>query len=173
MSETLVSLYAAWRARSPALLAFGGDSAIELFSAVVVLQRFRTNVKQERAERRASRIAGALLFALAAYVAVTSARNLLGHSEPKPSLLGIAILIAAAVCMPLLAREKQRRLSSRDGQRSAQSGRSRIYSVRIFFADCLSGSSCEWRLASSVGGLGRGIGDSPTRTVGRARSPSR
>jgi divalent metal cation (Fe/Co/Zn/Cd) transporter len=104
----LVSLYAAWRARSSALLAFGGDSAIELFSAIVVLQRFRANGKQEHAERRASRIAGALLFALAAYVAVTSAWNLLGHSEPKPSLLGIAILIAAAVCMPLLAREKQR-----------------------------------------------------------------
>jgi hypothetical protein len=39
--EAAVSLFAAWRARSPALLAFGGDSAIELFSAVVVLWRFR------------------------------------------------------------------------------------------------------------------------------------
>ena len=36
----LVSLFAAWRARSPALLAFGGDSAIELFSAAVVLWSF-------------------------------------------------------------------------------------------------------------------------------------
>src|SRR6202035_387899 len=35
--EAAVSLFAAWRARSPALVAFGGDSAIELFSAVVVL----------------------------------------------------------------------------------------------------------------------------------------
>jgi transposase len=40
--EAVVSLLAAWRARSPALLAFGGDSAIELFSAMVVLWRFRT-----------------------------------------------------------------------------------------------------------------------------------
>ena len=39
---------------------------------------------------------------------------LLGHGEPKPTLLGIAILIAAAVCMPLLAREK-RRLSTVTG----------------------------------------------------------
>ncbi len=38
--EAEVALFAAWRARSPALLAFGGDSAIELFSAVVVLWRF-------------------------------------------------------------------------------------------------------------------------------------
>jgi hypothetical protein len=51
------------------LLAFGGDSAIELFSAMVVLWRFRTTA-HENAERRAARIAGTLLFALAAYVAV-------------------------------------------------------------------------------------------------------
>jgi len=47
--EAAVSLFAAWRARSPALLAFGGDSAIELFSAVVVLWRFRTSAPHERA----------------------------------------------------------------------------------------------------------------------------
>ena len=35
--EAALSLYAAWVAHSPALLAFGGDSAIELLSAVVVL----------------------------------------------------------------------------------------------------------------------------------------
>jgi hypothetical protein len=37
--EAAVSLAAAWMARSPALLAFGGDSAIELLSAIVVLWR--------------------------------------------------------------------------------------------------------------------------------------
>jgi Co/Zn/Cd efflux system component len=35
--EATVSLEAAWMAHSPALLAFGGDSAIELLSAAVVL----------------------------------------------------------------------------------------------------------------------------------------
>jgi divalent metal cation (Fe/Co/Zn/Cd) transporter len=62
----------------------------------------------------AARIAGALLFALAAYVAITSVASLLGYSEPKPTLLGIAILVAAAVVMPWLAREK-RRLSGTTG----------------------------------------------------------
>ena len=38
--EAVASLGAAWMARSPALLAFGGDSAIELLSAGVVFQRF-------------------------------------------------------------------------------------------------------------------------------------
>ena len=109
-----MSLFAAWRARSPALLAFGGDSAIELFSAIVVLWRFRASAGQEHAERRAARVAGALLFALAAYVAVTSVASLLGYSEPKPTLLGIAILVAAAAVMPWLAKEK-RRLSGATG----------------------------------------------------------
>src|ERR1039458_1453646 len=106
--EAVVSLFAAWRARSPALLAFGGDSAIELFSAAVVLWRFRVSAAYGHAERRAARVAGALLFALAAYVAVTSVTSLLGYSEPRPTLLGIAILVAAAAVMPWLAEEESR-----------------------------------------------------------------
>ena len=112
--EAGVSLFAAWRARSPALLAFGGDSAIELFSAVVVLWRFRTTAAHGDAERRAARVAGALLFALAAFVAVISVTSLLGYSEPKPTVPGIAILVAAAVVMPWIAKEK-RRLSGATG----------------------------------------------------------
>jgi len=112
--EAVVSLFAAWRARSPALLAFGGDSAIELLSAVVVLWRFRPNAAHEHLERRAARVAGALLFALAAYVVTASVMALLGYSEPKPTLLGIAVLIAAAAIMPWLAKEK-RRLSASTG----------------------------------------------------------
>lgn len=111
--EAVVSLFAAWRARSPALLAFGGDSAVELLSAVVVLWRFRTTAHED-AERRAARVAGALLFALSAFVAVTSVASLLGYSEPKQTFLGIAILVAAAVVMPRLAKEK-RRLSGTTG----------------------------------------------------------
>jgi divalent metal cation (Fe/Co/Zn/Cd) transporter len=110
--EAVVSLFAAWRASSPSLVAFGGDSAIELFSAVVVLRRFRA--AHEDAERQAARVAGALLFALAAFVAVTSVASLLGYSDPKPTLLGTVILVAAAVVMPWLAREK-RRLSRATG----------------------------------------------------------
>ena len=68
----------------------------------------------EDAERRAARVAGGLLFALAVFVAVTSITSLLGYSEPKPTFLGIAILVAAAVIMPWLAKEK-RRLSRATG----------------------------------------------------------
>ena len=112
--EAVVSLLAAWRAHSPALLAFGGDSAIELFSAVVVLWRFRASAANGLLERRAARLAGALLFMLAAYVTAISVMSLAGYSEAKPTLPGIAILVAAAVVMPWLAKEK-RRLSGTTG----------------------------------------------------------
>jgi divalent metal cation (Fe/Co/Zn/Cd) transporter len=125
-AEAAISLLAAWRARSPALLAFGGDSAIELASAGIVLWRFHSSGAQHHAEQRAARIAGVLLFVLAACVVATSVMAFLGYSEPKPTLLGIAILIAAAAFMPLLAREK-RRLSAATGSAAlradaAQSG---------------------------------------------------
>jgi len=106
--EAAVSLAAAWMARSPALLAFGGDSAIELLSAIVVLWRFRAHAVQEESENLAARIAAVLLFILAAYVAVVSVMTLLGHSEAKTTYLGIAILIAAAAIMPWLAKEKRK-----------------------------------------------------------------
>ena len=106
--EAAVSLWAAVRARSPALLAFGGDSAIELLSAAVVLWRFRQRASEEHAERRAARIAGILLLLLAVYVVTVSAVTVLGYSEPKPTRMGIAILALAAIVMPWLAREKQR-----------------------------------------------------------------
>ena len=105
---------AAWRAHSPAMFAFSGDSAIELFSACVVLWRFRSSVAGEHEEKQAARIAGGLLFVLAAYVLAVSALALLGYSEAKSTYLGIALLAAAIVVMPWLAREK-RRLSSKTG----------------------------------------------------------
>ena len=114
LAEVVVSLFSAWRARSPALLAFGGDSVIELTSAVVVLWRFRPDSACETEEGRAARIAGALLFVLAACVAMVSALSLLGYGEAKPNVTGIVILLLAAVVMPLLAREK-RRLSTVTG----------------------------------------------------------
>jgi divalent metal cation (Fe/Co/Zn/Cd) transporter len=111
--EAVLSLWAAWMAHSPALAAFGGDSTIELLSAVVVLRSFR-NHKSEHTQRRSARIAGGLLFALAAYVVLVSALSLLGIGQPKPSFLGMAVLVGATLIMPVLAKEK-RRLSALTG----------------------------------------------------------
>ena len=105
--EAGVSLWAAWRAKSPTLLAFGGDSGIELLSAVIVLWRFRRHLRDESAERRASRIAGVLLLALTLFIVASSALTLLGYSEAKLSPVGIGVLVAAAMLMPWLARQKR------------------------------------------------------------------
>jgi len=112
--EAAVSLVAAWAAHSPALLAFGGDSAIELLSAAVVLWAFTHRVNIHNKEKRAARVAGILLFVLAGYVTVISTMALLGYSEPEPSYAGIVILIAAAAIMPWLAKQK-RKLSATTG----------------------------------------------------------
>jgi hypothetical protein len=50
--EARVSLGAAWAARSPALLGFSGDSAVELLSAAVVLWRFYSPSLGDHAEQR-------------------------------------------------------------------------------------------------------------------------
>jgi divalent metal cation (Fe/Co/Zn/Cd) transporter len=106
--EAAVSLGAAWRAHSPALLAFGGDSALELVSALVVYWRFRFYSTAMNAEKFASRIAGGLLFVLAAFVLLASGAALLGRREARPSLAGIALLLVAAVVMPWLAGQKRK-----------------------------------------------------------------
>ena len=138
--EAAVALSAAWMARSPALLAFGGDSASELFSAIVVLWRFRAHAAQEQSERHAARIAAVLLFMLAAYVAVASVMTLLGHSEPKTTYLGIVILIAAAAIMPWLAKEK-RKLSAITGSAALR-------------ADAAESALCAYLSLVALAGLG-------------------
>src|SRR5580658_665130 len=112
--EAIVALVAACTARSPALLGFGGDSAIELFSAIVVLWRFRSKSDSAVAEKLASRLAGVLLFVVAAFVITSSGLSLVGHREPRPSLAGIIILIVAVIGMPWLASQK-RRLATKIG----------------------------------------------------------
>ena len=112
--EAAVSLGAAWKARSPALLGFGGDSAVELLSAAVVFRRFYFTSDEPNEEERAAKIAGGLLLVLAPFVVLASVLTLWGHTEARPSPVGIALLILAAVVMPWLARQK-RRLSAETG----------------------------------------------------------
>ena len=52
-------------------------------------------------------MAGALLFALAACIVLTSTLSLLGSYEAHPSFIGIPLLLAAAFVMPWLGRKKR------------------------------------------------------------------
>jgi len=103
--ECGISLYAAVTNHSPALLAFGSDSLVELLSAsVVLLPYFTPRILSERA---AGRIAAALLVVLAAVVGFTSILSLSLHFKPEVSCSGIGVTIAALVVMPLLAHLKR------------------------------------------------------------------
>ena len=101
-----VSAYAAVAAHSPAMLAFGSDSLVELLSAVVVLLQWIPSMSIS--ERRASRTAGALLFVLAFFVAATAVASLALWLRAATSYAGIAITIAALIAMPVLAFLKRR-----------------------------------------------------------------
>ena len=83
--EVVVALIAAIRAHSVALAAFGGDSAIELLSAAVVLARFRAT--RGISERLATKITGWLLVALAAYIAAHSLYTLLARNRSPKSVI--------------------------------------------------------------------------------------
>jgi divalent metal cation (Fe/Co/Zn/Cd) transporter len=104
--ELGVSVYAAVTAHSPAMLAFGSDSLVELLSATVVLLQWIPSVSIS--ERRASRTAGVLLFVLAFIVAAIAVASLALRIRPETSWAGIAITIAALVAMPVLAALKRR-----------------------------------------------------------------
>ena len=104
--ECGVAAYAAATARSPALLAFGCDSLVELLSATVVLLQWVPGVALS--ERRASRAAGALLLLLAVVVAAIAVAALALRLRPETSYSGMAITAAALVAMPVLAGLKRR-----------------------------------------------------------------
>lgn len=109
--EAGVAIWSGARANSVALLAFGIDSLIELASAGVLIWRLSVELRRgqafgEAAERTASRIAGGLLFALAAYVVAAAAWRLWTRTGAEFSWPGLAITALAMPVMYLLARRK-------------------------------------------------------------------
>lgn len=106
LAECGASLLAAARARSPAMLAFGSDSLVELLSATVVLLQFLPPFSISI--KHANRAASILLFALALVVAAIAVIGLALHSHPETSVLGIGITLAALIVMPGLAWFKRR-----------------------------------------------------------------
>jgi divalent metal cation (Fe/Co/Zn/Cd) transporter len=107
--EGVVALGAGIIAGSVALTAFGIDSAIEVFSAAVVLRqvsRPRTAAADvlEAGERRAARLTGYALYGLAVYIVLSSAYTLLRGVHPEPSLPGLLLALASVAIMPWLWR---------------------------------------------------------------------
>ncbi|MEU5561411.1 cation transporter [Streptomyces globisporus] len=118
--EAVVALTAGTLASSSALIGFGLDSVIEVFSAAAVAWQFsaREHAVREARERTALRIIAVSFLALAAYVAVDAVRAPAGTGEAEPSPLGIVIAALSLAIMPLLS-DAQRRAGREIGSASA------------------------------------------------------
>jgi divalent metal cation (Fe/Co/Zn/Cd) transporter len=111
--EASVAIGSGVTSHSLSLIAFGADSLIELASAGVLLWRLNVETHQgaevsEKIEQRASRIGGALLFALAAYVVVSAAYGLWTREGQEFSTPGLILAVLAIPVMWWLAKSKMR-----------------------------------------------------------------
>jgi divalent metal cation (Fe/Co/Zn/Cd) transporter len=110
--EAGAALWAGISAGSLTVTAFGLDSLIEMASARVLIWRLAVELRHgqafaEATERRASRIAGGLLFALAGYIVVASAYSLCQRQGAVFTPLGLAVALLAMPVMVLLSRRKR------------------------------------------------------------------
>jgi divalent metal cation (Fe/Co/Zn/Cd) transporter len=109
--EAVVSIAAGITSGSVALLGFGIDSMIEVTSSLAAQWRLRREwdvTQRHHMELMTHRIIGWSFVALSAYVTIDAARALWTHEIPERSLVGIGILVASVVVMPVLARSKRR-----------------------------------------------------------------
>jgi divalent metal cation (Fe/Co/Zn/Cd) transporter len=142
--ETLVAIASGVIAGSLTLTAFGLDSVIELVSAGVLIWRLTAELRRgeessRRAERIATRVGGALLFALAAYIVIGAAWSLWAHHGGEFSVSGLVVAAAAMPTMYFLARRKldvARQLGS-----------------RAMRADAIESVTCGWLSLVVVAGL--------------------
>jgi divalent metal cation (Fe/Co/Zn/Cd) transporter len=135
--ECGISLYGAISARSPALLAFGADSFVELLSASVVLLAILPSFPLTKDQ--ATRSAGILLFVLAGAVAVIAVLALMFDVRSETSCSGIGITLAALVVMPVLAWLKRRTA------RTTNNG--------ALAADAVQSATCAYLAAVTLAGL--------------------
>lgn len=142
--EAAVAIWSGIAAGSVALLAFGIDSLIELASAGVLIWRLTVELRRgrefaERAEQLASRLAGGLLFALAAYVVAATAWKLWTGTGAEFSWPG---LIITALAMPVMYVLARRKLTVAEALGS-----------RAMRADAMESVTCGWLSLVVVAGL--------------------
>ena len=134
--EGAVAITAGAAASSIALIGFGLDSAIEGFASLIIVWRFTGHrMFSASAERRAQELVAVQFFLLAPYVAVESARALIGGERPDESWVGIALALSSVVLMPVLGIAKQR-LADRLGS-AATKGEGRQNMLCAYLAGAL------------------------------------
>jgi divalent metal cation (Fe/Co/Zn/Cd) transporter len=136
--EAAVAITAGVVAASIALVGFGLDSVIELFSAAIVV--WQLHGKGEERETRAVRLIGVTFFALAAYLTAESIQDLISQARPDHSVAGIAVTAAALIVMPALAVAKRRTGQAMDN--------------RAVIADSAETAFCAFTSAAALAGIG-------------------
>jgi divalent metal cation (Fe/Co/Zn/Cd) transporter len=161
IAEGVAAIAAAVAAGSSALLGFGLDSAVESLSASVLLWRLYAEgsdpTRAQEVEHRALRQIGVTFFVLAAFVAVDSARSLLGHARPHPSVVGIVVTVVSIGVMLRLARAKRtvgvalgsRAVEADSGQTSAC-----VYLSIVVLAGLALNAALGWWWADPLAALG-------------------
>jgi cation diffusion facilitator family transporter len=141
--EGLIAIVAGLAAGSVALTGFGVDSVIEVTSGVLLWWRLRAELGSTpvgpAVEARAARWAGLLLLGLGVYLVVEAARRLLSQDRPEESVIGIGLMAASLIVMPLLARAKLRT--------------ARGLNSRALRADAHETIVCAWLSLTTLGGL--------------------
>jgi divalent metal cation (Fe/Co/Zn/Cd) transporter len=113
MIEVLGSIGFGVIAGSFALLAFGGDSLIELISGVAVLTGLRKDSSISGGSagghsKKTEQFTSALLFALLPVIGLGAVYSYVSGLKPEASPLGIVIAIGAVIMMPYLYIQKKR-----------------------------------------------------------------
>lgn len=144
VAEGVIAITAGILAGLVSLIGFGVDSGIESIAAVLVglrlAARLRSGEADEARERRALKLVAMTFFLLAAYVIIEGTRNLISGETPDTSTVGIVILVASLVIMPLLARAK------------TKVGRA-LNNDPLILADAAETRICVWLSVSTLLGL--------------------
>ena len=107
IAEGILAILAGLISGSISLIGFGLDSAIESFSAVIMVWRFKKSGRieeseEEEIEKRALKYVGYTFLILGSYVLYESLKDIYMAEIPEPSLIGIIIALASIIIMPLL-----------------------------------------------------------------------
>ncbi|MEJ5920256.1 MULTISPECIES: cation transporter [unclassified Corynebacterium] len=108
LAEGGLSMWAGRAADLSTMIGFGLDSFIESLVAILVALRLRGRLADEsltdakHREHNTLRAVAVTFFLLAAYLAYEGISGLLGDKDPETSVIGVGVLVASAVVMPLL-----------------------------------------------------------------------